>query len=100
VQCLTPYPGTELREGLVANADDFSRYNGFIANVRTRHLRPEQIARAIWSSGIRLYFHPGYLLRSRMWWVYRHMWFGLMTKSIGLAASVFGNNLYRSRHRF
>ena len=105
VQCLTPYPGTELRvallrEGLVANPHDFSRYNGFIANVRTRHLRPEQIARAIWSSGIRLYFHPGYLLRSRMWRVYRHMWFGLMTKSLGLAVSVFGNNLYRSRHRF
>jgi anaerobic magnesium-protoporphyrin IX monomethyl ester cyclase len=105
VQCLTPYPGTRLRErllreGMVTNVDDYSRYNGFIANVRTRHMGPEQIARAVWSSGIRLYFHPIYLISSRMWKAYKHVWFGLLTKSLGLVATGFRNNLYQSRHRF
>ena len=105
VQCLTPYPGTRLRasmlrEGLVTNVGDFSRYNGFIANVRTRHLSPEQIARAVWSSGIRLYFNPAYLLRSRMWKAYRRVWFGLLTKTLGLVTTGFRNNLYHSSHRF
>lgn len=105
VQCLTPYPGTLLRqtllrEDLVANPEDFSRYNGFIANVRTKHLSPGQIARAVWISGIRLYFHPRYLASSRMWKVYKHMWFGLMKKSLGLVFTGYGNHLFHSRHKF
>lgn len=31
-----------MREGLVTNPDDSSRYNGYMANVRTRHLSVEQ----------------------------------------------------------
>ena len=42
-QVVTPYPGTEMRDqlieqGLVDNLDDYGRYNGFWANVRTRNL--------------------------------------------------------------
>lgn len=47
-QFITPYPKTEVRnellaEGLVINKDDFSKYDGFTANVRTRHLSQEQL---------------------------------------------------------
>jgi radical SAM superfamily enzyme YgiQ (UPF0313 family) len=52
-QILTPYPKTEmreslLREGLVTNADDLSKYNGLWANVRTRHLESEQLQYLFW----------------------------------------------------
>ncbi|MEE9913805.1 MAG: B12-binding domain-containing radical SAM protein [Deltaproteobacteria bacterium] len=52
-QILTPYPQTRLREqlleeGLVTNRGDFSKYNGFWANVRTRHLSAEQLQYFFW----------------------------------------------------
>jgi anaerobic magnesium-protoporphyrin IX monomethyl ester cyclase len=52
VQILTPYPKTELREelikkGLVVNKTDFSRYNGFMSNVRTNHLSSKRLAKII-----------------------------------------------------
>ncbi len=52
-QILTPYPKTAIREhlleeGLVTNADDFSRYNGMWANVRTRHLSSEELHYLVW----------------------------------------------------
>jgi len=42
-QFLTPYPGTRVREdllgeGVVENVDNFSLYDGFTCNIRTRHL--------------------------------------------------------------
>jgi radical SAM superfamily enzyme YgiQ (UPF0313 family) len=47
-QILTPYPKTEIREelnslNLIENPLDFSRYNGFEANVRTKHLTAEEV---------------------------------------------------------
>ncbi len=52
-QILTPYPRTEMRrqlaaEGLVVNRDDYSRYNGMWANVRTRHLSAERLQYLFW----------------------------------------------------
>ena len=52
-QMLTPYPKTRLREnllaqGLVTNPERFERYNGFWANVRTRHLSADELAYAFW----------------------------------------------------
>jgi anaerobic magnesium-protoporphyrin IX monomethyl ester cyclase len=52
-QILTPYPKTEMRQqlidqGLVTNADDLKRYNGLWANVRTRHLSPEELQYLFW----------------------------------------------------
>jgi len=49
---LTPHAKTEIREeliaeGLVTNADDFSTYHGFSANIRTRHLAAEEIDRIV-----------------------------------------------------
>ncbi|MEW5805883.1 MAG: radical SAM protein [Acidobacteriota bacterium] len=50
LQCVTPYPKTEqrehlLKEGLVINPHDFSKYNGLQVNVRTKHLTMRQIER-------------------------------------------------------
>jgi anaerobic magnesium-protoporphyrin IX monomethyl ester cyclase len=52
-QILTPYPKTRLREfltaeGLVTNPDRYERYNGFWANVRTRHLESDALQYAFW----------------------------------------------------
>src|SRR5262249_46826323 len=70
VQCLTPYPRTEMREqllaeGLVTNPDDLTRYNGYMVNVRTRHLSSSRIARAMLWEGLKLYFDPRAALGSR-----------------------------------
>lgn len=48
VQYLTPYPKTALRDemleaGLVVNKDDFTKYTGFSAVVKTKHLSREQL---------------------------------------------------------
>ena len=52
-QILTPYPKTGIREnllkaGLVSNFDDFRRYTGLWANVRTKHLSTEQLQYLVW----------------------------------------------------
>jgi len=52
-QILTPYPKTGIRqylldENLVTNPDDFSRYNGIWANVRTRTLDAETLQYMVW----------------------------------------------------
>lgn len=52
-QILTPYPKTETREemlkmGLVTNGDDFTKYNGFWATVRTNHLSSEDLQFLRW----------------------------------------------------
>jgi radical SAM superfamily enzyme YgiQ (UPF0313 family) len=105
VQVLTPYPKTETRdqllaEGLVTNADDYSRYNGFIANVRTRHLSDRQLNRWVVLYGARLYFNPLFFLKSRVWWYqpadapnmflnnFRFLWSGLR------------GTLFQSAHRW
>jgi anaerobic magnesium-protoporphyrin IX monomethyl ester cyclase len=52
-QIVTPYPKTGMRdyllsEGLVVNPDDFTRYNGMWANVRTRHLSADELHYLVW----------------------------------------------------
>ncbi len=52
-QVLTPYPKTGMRDqllemGLVTNKDDYKKYNGMWANVRTRHLDSEQLQYQFW----------------------------------------------------
>jgi hypothetical protein len=70
-QIMTPYPKTVTRQeytdmDLVTNPDDFRWYNGYWANVRTRHLSPEEIqfhrwrCRTKWSPGR----HPTKVLRN------------------------------------
>jgi len=72
IQCLTPYPKTQTREellaaGLITNVDDYSLYNGFTCNVRTKELTNRQLNNAIFWNGLRLYFNPAYLANSRFW---------------------------------
>lgn len=52
-QIITPYPKTGAREemlemGLVTNVDDFTKYNGFWANVKTYHLSSEDLQFLRW----------------------------------------------------
>jgi len=52
-QIITPYPRTEmrqelLRQNLVTNPDDYSKYNGFWANVRTNHLSADELQFLRW----------------------------------------------------
>ncbi len=52
-QIATPYAGTGMREdylseGLVTNPDDYRFYNGFWANVRTKHLSADEIQFLRW----------------------------------------------------
>jgi len=47
-QIITPYPGTEAREiairdGYVTNEDDLRWYNGYWANLRTKHLSSSEL---------------------------------------------------------
>jgi len=52
-QVLTPYPKTGMREylleqGLVTNENDYKKYNGLWANVRTKFLTAEQLQYQFW----------------------------------------------------
>lgn len=56
----TPYPATKLREemlaeGLITNVDDFSRYDGLTANVRTRHLTDDELQYETWKMFAKYY---------------------------------------------
>jgi radical SAM superfamily enzyme YgiQ (UPF0313 family) len=105
VQVLTPYPNTEtrselLKAGLVTNALDFSRYNGFIANVRTRHLSPGALGRAMAWSGLKLYFRPRYIRNSRLW---RHdpaLVPPLIMNNLRFLFQCQRNRVFESRHRW
>jgi radical SAM superfamily enzyme YgiQ (UPF0313 family) len=102
VQCLTPYPRTEMRaqllaEGLVTNPDDLTRYNGYIANVRTRHLSSEAIARAMVWEGVKLYFDPRNARRSRFFHDFPAFRPALLRNNFALLAGL-GNRLFQSKH--
>ncbi len=52
-QIITPYPKTGMREellqqGLITNLYDFSKYNGFWANVRTKYLDSQELQFLKW----------------------------------------------------
>lgn len=52
-QILTPYPKTGMREhllaeGLVTNPDQYKKYSGLWANVRTKHLDAERLQYLFW----------------------------------------------------
>jgi radical SAM superfamily enzyme YgiQ (UPF0313 family) len=52
-QIVTPYPKTRLREhliddGLVTNPDDYRKYSGLWANVKTKHLSADQLQYLFW----------------------------------------------------
>jgi len=105
MQCLTPYPKTETREqllkrGLITNLEDFSRYNGFICNVRTEHLSNMELNRAILRGGLSLYFHPRYLSRSRFWRYRPSLWPSLIANNFRYLVGAARGTIFTSRHRW
>jgi len=102
--CLTPYPGTEVREellaeGLVTNPDDFRWYNGYICNLRTRHLTHRQLVRGLATEGLKLYFHPQFMFRGRLWGHDGHSLRPYLEASLEYLTHGYRNRLYASRHR-
>lgn len=77
-QFITPYPKTEIREmllaeDLVANPDDFSSYDGYHCNVRTRHLSREQLWKIFTRENIKSWWPQlkgGNYLLKRFFWGY------------------------------
>ncbi|MBF0314249.1 MAG: radical SAM protein [Oligoflexia bacterium] len=71
VQCVTPYPKTKTREellkqNLVTNIHDYSRYTGFICNVRTKHLTTQEICRIMNWENIKMFFHPRWFIGNNL----------------------------------
>ncbi len=105
MQYLTPYPKTQTREdlmesGLITNPDDYSLYNGFSANVRTKALTPEQLNNAVFMNGLRLYFNPTYLMRSRFWRYNPTLWPALVANNVRYLAGARRGRVFPSRHRW
>ena len=81
-QILTPYPKTEIRqhlldEGLVTNIDDYKRYNGLWANVKTKYLESDQLQYLFWyhRQNVLGWWEPSEHIRSQslLWtsiWIY------------------------------
>jgi anaerobic magnesium-protoporphyrin IX monomethyl ester cyclase len=102
VQCLTPYPRTEMREellaeGLVTNPDDLSRYNGYMVNVRTRHLSSARIARAMLWENLRLYYDPHAARRSRFFQDFPGFRSSMLRNNLALFTGA-RNRLFHSTH--
>ena len=105
VQCLTPYPKTELRKqllerGLVTNADDLDRYNGFIPNVRTEHLSERDLARIMTSAGTRLYWDPRYMIQNGIWKASPRQTFWMLWNNVKYVYTGYAGRMFLSRHRF
>lgn len=102
---MTPYPGTRirnvlLREGLVTNPADLSRYTGFICNVRTRHLTRGQLNRTMNWENIKIFFDP---TRYRDNHFVRRGQKGTMKvvlNNLELVRGWFTGDQFRSRHTF
>lgn len=68
-QFLTPYPKTALREemlanDLVVNKDDFSSYDGYSCNIRTRNLDCDKLYRLLRYELLKSYFNPSLILNN------------------------------------
>jgi anaerobic magnesium-protoporphyrin IX monomethyl ester cyclase len=103
IQCLTPYPKTRTREELLAdrlitNTEDYSLYNGFTCNVRTRYLTNRQLNRAVFWNGLRLYFNPRYLAQSRFWHFRFSLLPTLLANNIRYLSGALRGRIFTSRH--
>ncbi len=102
VQCLTPYPRTEMREqlladGLVTNPDDLTRYNGYMVNVRTRHMETRAIARAMVWEGLRLYWGRRLMRQSRFVRDYPTNRIAMLWNNVALVRGL-RNRMFASTH--
>src|SRR5262249_23926796 len=102
VQALTPYPRTEMREslmaeGLVTNPDDLTRYNGYMLNVRTRHLSSPATARAMVWEAMKLSLDPRVAVRSRFVRAYPAFRGAMMRNTLALFGGL-RNRMFHSTH--
>jgi anaerobic magnesium-protoporphyrin IX monomethyl ester cyclase len=105
VQCVTPYPGTRIREellaaGMVVNHNDLKRYTGFSCNVRTRHLTAAQLNRLMNWENIKIFFSPSmfignYFVRKREKGALK-----VLLNNFELFRGWFTGDQFRSRHTF
>ncbi|MGA8570991.1 MAG: B12-binding domain-containing radical SAM protein [Desulfobaccales bacterium] len=70
-QYLTPYPKTPVRQelleaGLVVNADDYSQYDGFHCNIRTRHLSRDELYHLMRGLGFKSNFNISLIVNNRL----------------------------------
>jgi len=105
LQCLTPYPETEIREelkqeGLITNIDNFDLYNGFIANVKTRHMAPLQIAREMVKAGVPYYYDPRNMKKSLLWQYAKSSLISFLPVNIKFIVSGWRNRMFESTHKF
>ena len=105
VQALTPYPKTRIRskligQGLVTNIDDYARYNGFIANVKTKFLSTRRLNWLMLKEGAKIYLNPFYLLKSRMFRYCRVSPWPLIMNNFKFIASGLRGTIFLSRHRW
>jgi anaerobic magnesium-protoporphyrin IX monomethyl ester cyclase len=105
IQCLTPYPKTRTRDELLArnlitNIEDYSLYNGFTCNVRTESLSQKQLNRAIFWSGLRLYFNPRYLAGSRFWQYRLALIPRLVANNFSYLGGALKGRIFTSNHRW
>jgi anaerobic magnesium-protoporphyrin IX monomethyl ester cyclase len=103
IQCLTPYPKTQSRQellarGLVTNVNDFSLYNGFTCNIRTEHLSNRQLNNAVFWNGLRLYFNPRYLAKSRFWHYRLSLIPSLLANNLRYLVGALRGRIFTSRH--
>jgi radical SAM superfamily enzyme YgiQ (UPF0313 family) len=84
---ITPYPKTPIREdllnmGLITNLNDYTRYDCWEVNVKTKHLSTEQIYKIRDDMSLRYPFesgaiynffkeYPGYTMKLGLKWLYR-----------------------------
>jgi len=71
-QVMTPYPKTEIRKDLldaelVTNVDNYATYNGYWANVRTRHMSARRLQFLKWKYDRQYskFFHPSAVFKRR-----------------------------------
>ncbi len=105
-QILTPYPKTGIREelttaGLVTNSDNFTRYNGMWANVRTRHLSSERLHYLCWYHRLKVmgWWEPSERIRrqGRLWTsIWRFAFRPLMKWVVARAQKKYG---WKGRYR-
>jgi radical SAM superfamily enzyme YgiQ (UPF0313 family) len=99
-QILTPYPKTGIRRelmeaGLVTNPDDYTRYNGMWANVRTHHLTAGQLQYLYWYHRLTImgWWEPSERIRrqGRLWTsIWRYAFRPLMKRLVARAQRKYG----------
>lgn len=87
VQCVTPYPKTQLREnylamGLIDNTDQFAFYDGYFPNVHTKHMSAFNLYRTNTLEQARYYLYLYLTGKKRMnrWGFFKYYTYLLMAK--------------------